>query len=433
MKASKHNIISKIKDSDKFFIVNMLAQQADVITSEEAELLQSGKDIDNLDFIDRGYVVDQLNEDANYKKRYLEFIDARDTDEVQLFFVPTYSCNFACSYCYQDEYAAKEKPLSYEVLDAFFEYANKHFVDRKKYITVFGGEPLLNSTLHKQYIKTLLEKAKQFNLDVAFVTNGYSLLEYIPIFKDANIREIQVTLDGTASVHNQRRMLHGGKPTFDAIVEGIDSALSNNIPVNLRMVVDKSNINELPVLSNFAIEKAWTLNPLFKTQLGRNYELHHCQSEESKLYSRIAMYEDIYELMKKHPYIAEFHKPAFSISKFLFEQGMLPDPLFDSCPGTKTEWAFDYTGKIYSCTATVGKQGEELGTYFPKVELKDNIIEEWESRDVFSIEECHNCTLRLACGGGCASVAKNKSGTVHSPDCRPIKELLELGVAHYFN
>jgi hypothetical protein len=38
----------------------------------------------------------------------------------------------------------------------------------------------------------------------------------------------------------------------------------------------------------------------------------------------------------------------------------------------------------------------------------------------------------LSCGGGCSSVAKNKTGNICSPDCRPIKELLELGFSAYF-
>ncbi|MCH5374686.1 MAG: SPASM domain-containing protein [Planctomycetes bacterium] len=184
--------------------------------------------------------------------------------------------------------------------------------------------------------------------------------------------------------------------------------------------------------ARFAMDKHWTSNPLFKTQLGRNYELHHCQLNSDKLYSRIGLYEDIYQLISVHPEILEFHKPAFSISKFLFDEGNLPEPLFDSCPGTKTEWAFDYTGKIYSCTATVGKEGEELGTFYPELRLNEEIIEEWETRDILSIKECRNCNLSLACGGGCASVAKNQTGKLHSPDCRPIKELLELGIATYF-
>jgi uncharacterized protein len=161
--------------------------------------------------------------------------------------------------------------------------------------------------------------------------------------------------------------------------------------------------------------------------------LHHCQASNDKLFSRISMYETIYEMMQEHPHILEFHKPAYSVSKFLSENGSLPDQLFDACPACKTEWAFDYTGQVYSCTATVGKSDESLGTFYPKVSRKAELITVWENRDVTTIPECSNCNLQLACGGGCGSVAKNKNGNICSSDCRPVKELLELGFASYFS
>ncbi|MBN1791006.1 MAG: SPASM domain-containing protein [Bacteroidales bacterium] len=170
---------------------------------------------------------------------------------------------------------------------------------------------------------------------------------------------------------------------------------------------------------------------MFKTQLGRNYELHYCQSQQSRLYSRIDLYRELYDLILQHPHLLEFHKPAFSVSKFLFENGELPLPLFDSCPGCKTEWAFDYTGRIYSCTATVGKPGEELGMFYPREELYQDRVDTWQQRDILSIKACSTCNVRLACGGGCASVAYNREKNLHAPDCRPVRELMELGIALY--
>jgi uncharacterized protein len=52
--------------------------------------------------------------------------------------------------------------------------------------------------------------------------------------------------------------------------------------------------------------------------------------------------------------------------------------------------------------------------------------------NVTSIPECKECSVQLACGGGCASVSRNRTGTVYSPDCRPVKKLLELGFNAYF-
>lgn len=438
MRYSKFNIFSKIRDSENYFIVNLLTGNADILSVDDAkkvDLIKNGENTDD-DFMSelriKGYLIDETEETRIYRKRYLDFIDFRDKDEIQIFFVTNYSCNFACTYCYQDQYTNPVQRLSAEVIDAFFSYVSREFAGRKKYITIFGGEPLLNSSKQKELISHILTRSAESDLEVSFVTNGYFLEEYSQMLGQGKIREIQVTLDGTEEVHNKRRFSKGGDGTFEKIVRGIDSCLVNQIDINLRMVIDKDNVSNLPDLAQFAIDKGWTKSAFFKTQVGRNYELHHCQSDPDKLFDRVSVYEAIYELTKEHPHIIEFYKPAYSIAKFISENGELPDPLFDSCPACKTEWAFDYTGQIYSCTATVGKSDESLGTFYPDLTRRASIIEEWERRDVTSIPECKDCPVQLACGGGCGSVARNRTGEICSTDCRPVKELLELGFSAYF-
>jgi len=425
--------MSKVRDSDSCFIVNLLSRNADIISESDAEALNN-LDFESLaninEYIKKGYLIPSIKaEESLFKNSYLDFIEERDNSEIQIFFVLSYNCNFTCSYCYQDGYESSKQKLNSDIINAFFKYIEKF---RKKYITLFGGEPLLPNEESKNNIKTIISKANEKNIGIAVVTNGYSLLEYIDILKEGIIREVQVTLDGPAIIHNKRRSLKNGNETFSKIVEGIDALIAANIPVNLRMVVDKENIGSLSELANFAIEKGWTKSSLFKTQIGRNYELHFCQSNQNKLFDRLSLYEEIYKQLDSHPEILEFHHPSFSVSKFLFENGELPEALFDSCPGCKTEWAFDYTGSIFSCTATVGKEDEKLGTFYPEVYLNDDLVEEWEERDILSIPDCIHCKLNLACGGGCASVAKNRTGKLHTPDCRPVKELLEMGMNVYF-
>jgi uncharacterized protein len=438
MKFSKYNIFSKIKESENSFIINLLSGSADILTPEEAgkiESVQKGFDIKDKNFVgelaSKGYLADPAEETGLYRQKYLDFVDSREKEEVQLFFITNYSCNFACSYCYQDQYTNPNLELGTGLIDSFFSYIHSEFAGRKKYITVFGGEPLLNSPKQKANINYLLEKSKDAGIDICIVTNGFTLEEYMPILQKGNIREIQVTLDGTEDVHNKRRFLKSGEGTFGKIVKGIDACLENHLSVNLRMVLDKENIDVLPDLAQIAIDRGWTKSPFFKTQVGRNYELHHCQSANDKLFSRISMFERIFELVKLHPHILRFYKPAYSVAKFLSENGSLPEPLFDSCPACKTEWAFDYTGKIYPCTATVGKAEESLGSFYPAVTRNTGLIEEWERRDITSIEECRECSVQLACGGGCGSVAKNNTGKICSTDCRPVKDLLELGFSAY--
>jgi len=439
MKFSKYNIFSKIRASENYFILNLLSGNADILNAEEAarvESVRKGLDLSDTRFVremeQKGYLADADQEKKIFNQKYLDFIDSRDKEEVQLFFIPNYSCNFACTYCFQDQYNNPGTEINAGLIDSFFNYIDTEFAGRSKYITVFGGEPLLNSPKQKKIIASLLDKSKERNLDVCFVTNGYTLEEYLPLLQNGFIREIQITLDGTEAIHNGRRFLKGGGGTFNKIVAGIDACLANKLPVNLRMVIDRENAENIPELARLAIEKGWTKSPYFKTQLGRNYELHHCQSANDKLFTRVSLYEKIHDLIKEYPFILEFYKPAFSITKFLHERGEMPDPLFDSCPACKSEWAFDYTGKIYPCTATVGKSDEAVGTFYPAKTLNNDIVSEWEKRDVTSIPECRDCPVQLACGGGCGSVAKNRTGQICSTDCRPAMELMELGFSTYF-
>lgn len=433
MQLSRFNIVTEIKDSQSYIIINQLSGSADILEPAVGKSLLAGTISDEKSFIEKGYLVNPEEEDALYTQKYHEFIARRDADEIQIFFVPWYACNFNCSYCYQSSYENHHTAVSNEVIDAFFNYVTTTFSGKRYYITLFGGEPLLTEPFYRSAVEHFFATATSNNVSVAVVTNGYNLAEYVPMLSKSLIREIQVTLDGPREIHDARRPLRKeSSPTFDRIVTGIDTALAANLPVNFRMVVDRENLGHLPALARFAKERGWTDNKLFKTQLGRNYELHHCASNPDILYSRIAMYEAVYALSKEHPETLEFHKPAYSITRFLAENGTLPDPLFDACPGGKTEWALDYTGAIYSCTATVGKADEKLGTFFPEVSLSTTMVNEWTRRDVTTIEKCSICPLQLSCGGGCGSVAKNRTGTLYSPDCRPIKELVGLGVAAYF-
>jgi uncharacterized protein len=430
---SQHNLFSRIPGSDEYYLVNLLSGNADVLSRQKAQEIQDMRYTDVEEYVSKGYLADPAEEEHLFRRKYADFLDARDKDEIQIFFVPWYTCNFACSYCYQESYVYQPAIPTSGVMDAFFDYVRVQFAGRRKYLTLFGGEPLLPGAPYRTVITRFLDSAASAGLETAIVTNGYTLEEYVDLLKQYRIREIQVTLDGLLALHDVRRPLKGGGATFERIVRGVDAALEAGININLRVVIDRENIASLPALARFAVGKGWTGSPRFKTQLGRNYELHSCQTDRQKLLSRLEMFEELYALIQRNPDILAFHKPAFSIARFLSEAGELPSPLFDSCPGTKTEWAFDASGKIYSCTATVGKSAEALGDFYPRVTLNQGLVAKWEERDITTIAACGTCELRLACGGGCASVAFNKTGDLHTPDCRPVKELLGMGISLYFN
>jgi uncharacterized protein len=428
---SRFNIVAPVADSDRSFVVNLLSGQADVLDAEEVSALEHGTEPFAPELVAKGYVVDPEEEAARYRSAYLDFVDSREDDEVQLFYVPSYACNFGCSYCYQRSYEYEAQPRQDGVIRALFAYVDQQFAGRRKYLTLFGGEPLLPGEAARRAVEHVVAEAGERTLDLAVVTNGYHLESYLDLLSKARIREIQVTLDGTKQVHDRRRQLVTGEGSFDAVVSGIDAALARDLPVNLRSVLDRDNVGSFLDLARFAIDRGWTEHPRFKTQIGRNYELHDCQAAPDRLYSRLELYQELYRIAREHPELLRYHRPAFSVARFLFDEGRLPPPLFDACPGTKTEWAFDYTGRIYSCTATVGKLEEALGRFYREVELDAERVAAWRERDVLGIAACRSCALQLACGGGCGAVAKTRSGRLDAPDCRPVREVMSLGIGLY--
>jgi uncharacterized protein len=431
---SRYNLFAQLRDSEDHFIANLLTGSADLLTGEEAARVRSGN-LGGLEtaFREKGYLADP--EQALFHREYREFLRRREQEEVQLFFVPRYSCNFACSYCYQSGYGADTRPLRREVAGAFFDYVAGTFKGRRAYVTLFGGEPLMPGSQARESLAWLIARAAEQGMSLALVTNGYHLADYLDLLRPQQFREIQVTLDGTREVHDRRRPLRdrrpGGPGTFDRITAGVGRALEQGHTVNLRVVLDRENMPGLPGLARFAAERGWSGSGRFKTQLGRNYELHACQADRRRLYDRASFYGELYRLMRAHPEVVEFHRPAFSFSRFLFENGELPRPLFDACPACKTEWAFDHTGAIYPCTATVGKQEEALGRFYPEARLDHRKVQRWRRRDITTIPRCRDCPVSLTCGGGCGAVAGGGTGDILAPDCRPELELAAMGLSLY--
>src|SRR4030042_6707079 len=148
MRLSLHNILITSAISGKSYILNLLSGNADILDPSEAEQIRKGTVPQNPDFAEKGYVTDESEEITRYREAYLHFLDEREKDEIQLIFIPTYACNFSCSYCYQSGYNNRDEGLQKEVTDAFFTYVGSAFPDRRKYITLFGGEPLLTGGAH---------------------------------------------------------------------------------------------------------------------------------------------------------------------------------------------------------------------------------------------------------------------------------------------
>lgn len=440
---SRYNLILPMKENPEFpyAIMNALSGGFDLVKAEEHEKLQQlkrGEALGDQEFIqylrDRGYLYDnEQDEQGRLQTRWPEFEEALQETAPQVLLVPTYACNLACPYCYQNGIKEKTQLMTKEVADAFFEHLTVQFPKRKPFITLFGGEALNASPRQKEIIDYIVKKAAEGGYAISAVTNGYDLLSYLDILQQTTVKEIQITLDGPKEVHDQRRHTAGGQGTYDKIMLGVEEAIQRGIPINLRAVVDKSNFEDLVILAEDMERRGWLDLPpqRFKTQVGRNYELFECYAAPSHLLGHAEHWAMFVELAEKHPVLKKFHKPEFKGINHLVQTGELYLPTYDTCPACKSEWVFDLYGDIYGCTATTGQNEYKLGTYFPKYQLKEKEVKQWQERSVLTIPECKDCDVSLICGGGCGAIAKDRLGRVQGPDCHPIKDLLTIGLKYY--
>jgi uncharacterized protein len=444
MKLSRWAIAAPIPGRDTTLLIQPLSGEAAVLEAAKASALVAGA---------LGHLPEGLDEEVLRQMRIL--VDSDDDDQrmladaqtsfvaemertpTQLIAVPSLACNLACSYCYQEVFESTRGLVEPAVIDAFFAWIDRfHASDHAPpYITLFGGEPLVDTPAHHDRVRRYLDGARVRGLETAVVTNGYDLEAFVELLAHGALRELQVTLDGPRSVHDARRPHGNGGATFERIVRGIDALVAAKIPVNLRVVVDRANLPSLPELARFAQDKGWLDLPeaRFKTQVGRNYELFGCAAGQrrSDLYERAELWAAYVELGEREPVLRRFHRPRFHGIGHLAQTGELPAPNFDGCPATKKEWAFGPDGTLYGCTATVGNPRYRLGRFYPTIERDEPAIAEWNGRSTFHIDECLQCNLVGLCGGGCGAIAAARTGSPMTPDCRPVREILGLGARFY--
>jgi uncharacterized protein len=441
MHLSRHAILADVPGRDQVLLVQPLIGQAALLGRADAEALRAlpggtlPASLPEATLREAGFVVDGEAEDEALRARALaEWRAEAAHTPTQLIVVPSFGCNLACTYCYQELFDPSAGGLIRpEAVDAFFAYVDRHHLAApvKPYVTLFGGEPLRDTPAHHDRIARFLDGARARKLQVAVVTNGHDLAAFLPDLSGGGVKEVQVTLDGPREIHDRRRPHANGEGTFDRIVAGVDGLVAAGVPVNLRVVADRENLPALPALAAFAEARGWLDLPSakLKTQVGRNYELFGCASRQDhhSLFDRVELWAEYLRLAEAHPVLRRFHRPRFHGIGHLAETGELPAPNFDACPAAKTEWAFGPDGSIYGCTATVGHPAHRLGRFFPAEERDEQAIARWSGRSTLTVAKCQGCALAPVCGGGCAAVAWSRSGTPMETDCRPVPELYGLG------
>lgn len=180
----------------------------------------------------------------------------------QIVFEVTESCNLKCRYCgfgeFYHDYAPRENKnldltLAKQLLDymiELFQSPSQRQYFRKKFISFYGGEPLLNMAFIEEIVAYVKNKPLKFNqFAFSMTTNGLLLHKYMD-FLVANDFSLSISLDGNEQ-HNQYRSFADGSPSYQTVYNNV-LALREKYPdyfktsVNFLTVVhDKNSLNEV--------------------------------------------------------------------------------------------------------------------------------------------------------------------------------------------
>jgi sulfatase maturation enzyme AslB (radical SAM superfamily) len=160
----------------------------------------------------------------------------------------TEKCNFDCSYCYfkKDFASSLDENKINKAIDIFFKQIDPK---KKVFITILGGEPLIEKKLLLKTLKLINEKSKKMDLipKIYLFTNG-SLLknEDVKILIDEGI-DICISIDGIKESNDcYRKFRLNNSSTFCKVyknLSGIDKKYFKKIHAN--MVIGPENCSNI--------------------------------------------------------------------------------------------------------------------------------------------------------------------------------------------
>jgi len=201
--------------------------------------------------------------DLDESKKYYELFQklGKNSSMFVVYIVTTTNCQLNCPYCYETGITGKTMNLKMadEVIFWCKNYLNKNNKCSKFRVIWYGGEPLLNKKVILYMLPQLYQLSKEKNIafDNQIVTNGVLLgKETASFLSRYNLSRVQITLDGSKKVHDQRRIKKNGRGTFDQIFQNVLDILNNGEvrKISLRVNFDKHNIDSIPGLLDLLIK-----------------------------------------------------------------------------------------------------------------------------------------------------------------------------------
>ena len=369
---------------------------------------------------EQGILVPEKWDELSFLKSRYEKVRLTRSESLGLTICPTLNCNFRCIYCYQHHpYGIMPSDVQEKVI----QFVEEHEPSVTALsVTWFGGEPLFAISAIERLSRRLINLGSgNIKYQASIITNGYLLTPDVSrLLADLKVRHVQVTLDGPREIHNSRRPLKGGGPTFDKIVDNIANA-DPRLRINVRVNIDQNNVEGVPQLFE--------------------------QLDAAGLLGRIGLY-----FAPVYPYTDVCADTAGSciigrtwaklqgqLHFNALEHGYggfgLPESKLHYCMADSNQgWVISPNGLMFKCWNDVTQPQNavfDLSTGTQTQRMKE-VQERWTSWNPFNLPDCINCKILPQCMGGCPYQGLQQESPYTHGNCEEVKENLQEVLAIYY-
>ncbi|HWS29345.1 MAG TPA: radical SAM protein [Clostridia bacterium] len=401
--------IQCIKHKGGFLVLNLDTLLYKLVSAKQMRLALS--DINYM-----AELVAQLDGEP-FQKRLAPY---QEDELISVHLMPTYACNYRCSYCYQRErkqITGHMTPEYIPKIEDFYAEYNKAFKTSYKInsVSVTGGEPFLPA--NRGIIGAILSLWK--DKTVGFITNG----AYVNYYRDLLLQHKSISLlfsvDGTKEIHYKKR-IPSNADDYDVMLEGITWALSEGIETRITCLFYPEYIDSYPLFFDELAKRGWPDDPNFRVRFG--LELHGAGSDAiDPTYLEDALTAFI-SLKKRDPRMQNVDTSSLLPGATELEAALKcaeANKTFYTgrCDAIiKPSYAFTPEGYVKVCSCVEGERGT-VGQYWPEVEINVPRIKEVQKRRFDQLAACEKCVKRVFCMGGCFATALAETGDLLGTHC----------------
>jgi serine-type anaerobic sulfatase-maturating enzyme len=335
------------------------------------------------------------------------------------------SCNINCKYCYYLDKGkfypeARKFQMSDDVLDRFIrDYITSQLAAGLSEVTFVwqGGEPTILGLDYYRQIIALQEKYRPTGVKISnsLQTNATLLDEEWAIFLKENDFLVGISLDGPKAIHDRYRVDRAERPTFDAVMRGLELLQRHEVEHNALTVVNRHSAMKAKEIYTFlrgaGIEYIQFI-PIVERSVKDNglsaapqLDEEDCDSIVTSWSVRPLAYgkflSDVFDIWIKRD-VGKVFVQLFDAQLGLW----LGQPSSVCCYGEQCgqALALEHNGDLYACDHYVYpeyKLGNIMETNMTEMASSPFQREFGHDKTAGLPQQCIKCPYRFACNGGC--------------------------------